>query len=152
MVRATELLVLGSCLVAATAAGAAEVGIHDRFEHVVLNTTAYADPFRDVTLEVARGESFGLVGRNGAGKSTLLRLVARVLRPTTGRVRTWGQVAPLLEFGAGFHPDLTGRENVFLNGALLGLSRATLKRSFESIVSFADLDGFIDAVRPIQRR
>jgi ABC-2 type transport system ATP-binding protein/lipopolysaccharide transport system ATP-binding protein len=100
---------------------------------------------RGVSLSIGRGEVFGVMGRNGAGKSTLLKLVARILPPTAGRVRVWGRVAPLLEFGAGFHPDLTGRENVFLNGALLGLSRAALLDGFERIVAFAELDGFIDA-------
>jgi ABC-type polysaccharide/polyol phosphate transport system ATPase subunit len=100
---------------------------------------------RSVSLRVGRGEVFGLVGRNGAGKSTLLKLVAHIFPPTEGRVRVWGRIAPLLEFGAGFHPDLTGRENVFLNGALLGLSRAALLDAFDRIVAFAELDGFIDA-------
>jgi ABC-type polysaccharide/polyol phosphate transport system ATPase subunit len=100
---------------------------------------------RDVSLTVEEGEVFGLIGRNGAGKSTLLKVVARVLRPTAGRVRVRGQVAPLLEFGAAFHPELTGRENVFLNGTLLGRSRRQLAESFERIVEFAELIEFIDA-------
>jgi ABC-2 type transport system ATP-binding protein/lipopolysaccharide transport system ATP-binding protein len=100
---------------------------------------------RRVTLEVRPGEVLGLVGRNGAGKSTLLKLIARVLRPTEGRVRTWGRVAPLLDYGAGFHPDLTGRENLYLNGTLLGLSHRALDASFDHIVDFAELAPFIDA-------
>jgi ABC-2 type transport system ATP-binding protein/lipopolysaccharide transport system ATP-binding protein len=100
---------------------------------------------RDVSFTVEAGEVFALIGRNGAGKSTLLKVVARVLRPTTGRVRVRGQVAPLLEFGAAFHPELTGRENVFLNGTLLGRSRRQLAESFERIVEFAELFEFIDA-------
>jgi ABC-type polysaccharide/polyol phosphate transport system ATPase subunit len=100
---------------------------------------------RGVSLEVGKGETFGLIGRNGAGKSTLLKLVARVLRPTDGRVRVWGGVAPLLDLGAGFHPELTGRENVYLNGTLLGLPRATLIAAFDRIVEFAELSAFIDA-------
>lgn len=100
---------------------------------------------QDVDLIVYKGEVFGLVGRNGAGKSTLLKLVARVLPPTSGRVWVKGRVAPLLELGAGFHPDLTGRENVFLNGALLGFTHQQMEEKFEGIVDFAELWDFIDA-------
>jgi ABC-type polysaccharide/polyol phosphate transport system ATPase subunit len=100
---------------------------------------------RDVSLTVGAGEVFALIGRNGAGKSTLLKVVARVLRPTAGRARVRGRVAPLLELGAGFHPELTGRENVFLNGTLLGRSRRELAASFDRIVEFAELIEFIDA-------
>jgi len=99
----------------------------------------------DVSLEVREGETFGIIGRNGAGKSTLLKLVARVLRPSLGRVWVRGRVAPLLELGAGFHPELTGRENVFLNGALLGFSKSEVSSRFEPIVDFADVWEFIDA-------
>lgn len=98
-----------------------------------------------VNLEVRRGDVVGIIGRNGAGKSTLLKVIARVLRPTHGRVVVHGRVAPLLEFGAGFHPELTGRENVFLNGALLGFSRAEMQAKFDRIVDFAELWNFIDA-------
>jgi ABC-type polysaccharide/polyol phosphate transport system ATPase subunit len=100
---------------------------------------------RGVSFEVRRGETLGLIGPNGAGKSTLLKLIARVLRPSAGRVRVWGRVAPLLDYGAGFHPDLTGRENLYLNGTLLGLSHRTLDASFERIVDFAELQDPIDA-------
>lgn len=100
---------------------------------------------REVTLSIRRGEVVGIVGKNGAGKSTLLKAIARVLRPTSGRVRISGRVAPLLEFGAGFHPELTGRENVFLNGAMLGFTRAEMHAKFERIVDFAELAEFIDA-------
>jgi ABC-type polysaccharide/polyol phosphate transport system ATPase subunit len=100
---------------------------------------------KGVDLQIYRGEVFGLIGPNGAGKSTLLKLVARVLRPTEGRVIVRGQVAPLLEFGAGFHPELTGRENVFLNGALLGFKRREMEEKFDRIVDFAELWDFIDA-------
>jgi len=99
----------------------------------------------DVSLTVNRGEVFGLVGANGAGKTTLLRLVARVMRPSAGRVRVVGRVAPLLAMGAGFHNELTGRENVYLNGALLGFTRAEMDEKFKRIVDFAELWDFIDA-------
>jgi len=100
---------------------------------------------REVSLEVAPGEVLGLVGRNGAGKSTLLKLVARVLAPSAGRVVVQGQVAPLLELGAGFHPELTGRENVYLNGTLLGHSRREVDARFEEVATFADIGDFIEA-------
>ncbi len=100
---------------------------------------------QDVSFSVKRGEVFGLIGHNGAGKSTLLKLVSRVLRPTAGRVWVSGRVAPLLEIGAGFHPELTGRENIYLNGSLLGFSRREMDVKFENIVEFAELWDFIDA-------
>jgi len=100
---------------------------------------------QDVALDVKRGEVFGLVGVNGAGKSTLLKVVARVLRPTKGRVIVRGRVAPLLELGAGFHPELTGTENIFLNGALLGFSRHEMQEKYDQIVEFSELGQFIDA-------
>lgn len=99
---------------------------------------------RAVDLEIAPGATLGLVGRNGSGKSTLLRVIARIYRPTRGRVVIRGRVAPLLEIGAGFHPELTGRENIFLNGSLLGFSRRDMKRRFEDIVDFSELARFID--------
>jgi ABC-type polysaccharide/polyol phosphate transport system ATPase subunit len=98
----------------------------------------------EVNLDVYKGEMFGLIGPNGAGKSTLLKLVARVMRPTKGRVVVKGRVAPLIEFGAGFHPDLTGRENIFLNGALLGFTNDEMQEKFDGIVDFAELWDFID--------
>lgn len=103
---------------------------------------------RDVSLAIAPGEAVGLVGRNGSGKSTLLRVIAQIIKPTTGRVETSGRVGSLLELGAGFHPDFTGRENVELNGALQGLSRARLRERFDEIVSFAELEHAID--RPVR--
>jgi len=99
---------------------------------------------RDLNLSIDRGETFGLIGPNGAGKSTLLKLIARVFKPTSGRVVVRGQVAPLLEFGAGFHPELTGRENIFLNGALMGFAHQEMEAKFEGIVDFAELWDFID--------
>lgn len=107
----------------------------------------YADVWalREVSFEAKQGEVFGIVGQNGAGKSTLLKLIARVLHPTSGRVWVKGKVAPLLELGAGFHYELTGRENVFLNGAMLGFSQQEMARKFDEIVDFAELRDFIDA-------
>jgi ABC-2 type transport system ATP-binding protein len=99
----------------------------------------------DVSLEVRRGEAFGLIGHNGAGKSTLLKVVARVLRPSEGRVQVRGRVAPLLELGAGFHPELSGRENIILNGAMFGFKRAEMEEKVGRIIEFAELDQFIDA-------
>lgn len=100
---------------------------------------------RDVDLEVRPGERVGVVGRNGAGKSTLLRLIARVRRPSSGRVVVAGCVAPLLELGIGFHGELTGRENVVLQGAVLGFSRRQMQERMERIASFAEMEGFLDA-------
>lgn len=100
---------------------------------------------RTVSVQVQSGEVLGIIGRNGAGKSTLLKVISRVLRPTGGRVRVCGWVAPLLELGAGFHPELSGRENVFLNGTLLGHPRREIAARFDQIVDFAETWDFIDA-------
>ena len=97
-----------------------------------------------MSLSIKKGEVLGLIGQNGAGKSTMLKLIARVLRPTEGRVVVRGQVAPLLEYGAGFHADLSGRENIYLNGAILGFSRQAMEEKFNRIVDFAELWDFID--------
>ena len=99
----------------------------------------------DVSFQVGKGEIFGVVGVNGAGKTTLLKVIARVLHPTEGRVRVAGTVAPILELGGGFHPELTGRENVYLYGSLLGWTRNELDEGFGEIVEFAELWDFIDA-------
>lgn len=99
----------------------------------------------DLSMSINRGEVFGIVGDNGAGKSTLLKVISKVLRPTTGRVRIYGKIAPLLELGAGFHPELSGRENVFLNGALLGYSHEEMTAVFDEVVDFSELSEFIDA-------
>lgn len=100
---------------------------------------------RNVSLTVETGQVFGIVGRNGAGKSTLLKLIARVLYPNDGRVFVRGKVAPLLEVGAGFHPELTGRENVYLNGAILGYSHSEMDKKLQEIIEFSELGSFIDA-------
>jgi ABC-2 type transport system ATP-binding protein len=99
---------------------------------------------RDVSLQVAQGETLGLLGHNGSGKSTLLKLVGGIMKPTQGEIRVRGRLASLLELGAGFHPELTGRENIFINGAILGLSRRDLAKRFDEIVEFAELERFID--------
>jgi lipopolysaccharide transport system ATP-binding protein len=99
---------------------------------------------KNVCFEVQPGEAVGIVGRNGAGKSTLLKILARITEPTEGRVRIWGRIASMLEVGTGFHPELTGRENVYLNGAILGMPRREIQRKFDEIVAFAEVEKFID--------
>jgi lipopolysaccharide transport system ATP-binding protein len=104
---------------------------------------------REVEFEVAPGEVVGIIGRNGAGKSTLLKVLSRITRPTTGRVRIHGRLGSLLEVGTGFHPELSGRENVYLNGAILGMSRGEIARKFDDIVAFAEVERFLDT--PVKR-
>ncbi|MBI5444587.1 MAG: ABC transporter ATP-binding protein, partial [Deltaproteobacteria bacterium] len=104
---------------------------------------------RDVSFEVSEGEVVGIIGRNGAGKSTLLKILSRVTTPTEGVVRLKGHVASLLEVGTGFHPELTGRENIFLNGAILGMRQGEIERKFDEIVAFAEVERFVDT--PVKR-
>jgi lipopolysaccharide transport system ATP-binding protein len=104
---------------------------------------------KDVSFEVKQGEVVGIIGRNGAGKSTLLKILSRITEPTKGSVRIRGRVASLLEVGTGFHPELTGRENVFLNGAILGMHRAEIRKKFDEIVAFAEVEKFLDT--PVKR-
>jgi lipopolysaccharide transport system ATP-binding protein len=104
---------------------------------------------RDISFEVQAGERVGIIGRNGAGKSTLLKILSRITEPSTGRFEMTGRPATLLEVGTGFHPELTGRENVFLNGAILGMGRAEIRRKFDEIVAFAEVEKFLDT--PVKR-
>jgi lipopolysaccharide transport system ATP-binding protein len=104
---------------------------------------------KNVSFEVKRGEVVGIIGRNGAGKSTLLKILSRITAPTEGRVKLKGRVASLLEVGTGFHPELTGRENIYLNGAILGMSRAEIRKRFDEIVAFAETEKFLDT--PVKR-
>jgi len=104
---------------------------------------------KDVSFEIKQGERVGIIGRNGAGKTTLLKLLSRITEPTTGRITLKGRVASLLEVGTGFHPELTGRENIFLNGAILGMSKTEIKKKFDEIVDFAEIEKFLDT--PVKR-
>lgn len=104
---------------------------------------------RNISFEVKRGEVLGVIGRNGAGKSTLLKVLSRITEPTEGRVSIRGRVASLLEVGTGFHPELTGRENIYLNGAILGMTRSEIRKKFDEIVAFAEVENFLDT--PVKR-
>jgi lipopolysaccharide transport system ATP-binding protein len=131
--RATLARVAG----AVTSLGRGERGERDGDANTVWS-------LRDVSFDVEHGATLGVIGRNGAGKSTLLKILSRITQPTTGRVRVVGRVGSLLEVGTGFHPDLTGRENVFLNGAILGMRRSEIARKFDEIVAFAEVERFLD--------
>lgn len=109
----------------------------------------YVWSLRDINFEIEQGDAVGIVGRNGAGKSTLLKLLSKVTKPTTGRILTNGRIASLLEVGTGFHPEMTGRENVYLNGAILGMTRKEINRKFDEIVDFSGVERYIDT--PVKR-
>jgi lipopolysaccharide transport system ATP-binding protein len=123
-------------------------GIFSRSHHADLKDREFW-ALRDVSFQVRRGEAFGIIGANGAGKSTTLKLLSRILRPNRGRIAAHGRLSALIEVGAGFHPDLTGRENVYLNGTILGMQRQQISRKFDEIVEFAGIGDFIDT--PVKR-
>ena len=122
------------------------------FVPLLFRGRAFSEPFyalRNVTFNIAKGQTVGIIGRNGSGKSTALKLIAGVMAPSEGDIFVRGRVSPLIELGAGFHPDLTGRENVFLNASILGMSTQEIKGEFQAIVDYAELWDFIDT--PVKR-
>ncbi len=137
--------------------------VHDQEKHSTLAETILSrvkNPFKrlqketfwalkDVSFDIKKGEVVGIIGRNGAGKSTLLKILSRITEPTAGQIELWGRVGSLLEVGTGFHPELTGRENVYLNGAILGMSKSEIRTHFDAIVDFAGVEKFLDT--PVKR-
>ncbi|MFP7656880.1 ABC transporter ATP-binding protein [Chryseobacterium proteolyticum] len=123
--------------------------IGDTNDRTTKGNSEYVWSLRDINFEVEQGDAVGIIGRNGAGKSTLLKLLSKVTKPTTGKIYTQGRIASLLEVGTGFHPEMTGRENVFLNGAILGMTRKEIKRKFDEIVDFSGVERYIDT--PVKR-
>jgi lipopolysaccharide transport system ATP-binding protein len=115
----------------------------------VKGTSDYAWALKDINFEVSQGEVLGIMGKNGAGKSTLLKVLSKVTQPTSGHIKVKGRIASLLEVGTGFHPELTGRENIFLNGAILGMTRAEIRKKFDEIVDFSGIERYIDT--PVKR-
>jgi len=112
-------------------------------------SSEYVWSLRDINFEIEQGDAVGIIGRNGAGKSTLLKLLSKVTKPTTGKIYTNGRIASLLEVGTGFHPEMTGRENIYLNGAILGMTKKEIKRKFDEIVDFSGVERYIDT--PVKR-
>lgn len=129
-------------------------GFYQRLRHPLSPNTENTEieefwALKDLNFEIEPGDRVGIIGRNGAGKSTLLKILSRITEPTTGRIEIGGRVASLLEVGTGFHPELTGRENIYLNGAILGMTRTEIRRSFDEIVAFAEVEKFLDT--PVKR-
>ncbi|SDI01834.1 lipopolysaccharide transport system ATP-binding protein [Chryseobacterium taeanense] len=118
-------------------------------DRTVKGESDYVWSLRDINFEIKQGDAVGIIGRNGAGKSTLLKLLSKVTKPSTGKIYTRGRIASLLEVGTGFHPEMTGRENVFLNGAILGMTRKEISRKFDEIVDFSGVERYIDT--PVKR-
>ncbi|MBD2345474.1 ABC transporter ATP-binding protein [Anabaena subtropica] len=127
-------------------------GLLKSFQNQKFKSTNYQEEFwalKDISFEIKQGDRVGIIGRNGAGKSTLLKILSRITEPTKGSIKIKGRVASLLEVGTGFHPELTGRENIYLNGAILGMSKAEIKSKFDEIVAFAEVEKFLDT--PVKR-
>lgn len=118
-------------------------------DRTIKGGSEYVWSLRNINFEIEQGDAVGIIGRNGAGKSTLLKLLSKVTKPTTGKIYTRGRIASLLEVGTGFHPEMTGRENVFLNGAILGMTRKEISRKFDEIVDFSGVERYIDT--PVKR-
>jgi lipopolysaccharide transport system ATP-binding protein len=125
------------------------VPVADTNDRTIKSTSGYVWSLKDINFDIKRGEVFGIIGKNGAGKSTLLKILSKITKPTTGEIRIDGSIASLLEVGTGFHPELTGRENIFLNGAILGMKTADIRKNFDEIVSFAGVEKYIDT--PVKR-
>lgn len=123
--------------------------IGEENDRTIKGMSNYVWALKDINFEVIQGEVLGIIGRNGAGKSTLLKILSRTTTPTTGHVKIRGKVASLLEVGTGFHPELTGKENVYLNGAILGMTKNDIERKFDEIVDFSGVEKYIDT--PVKR-
>src|SRR6202020_2858429 len=123
--------------------------IGEENDRTVKGKNEYVWALKDVSFELGHGDILGIIGRNGAGKSTLLKILSRTTSPTVGNVKINGRIASLLEVGTGFHPELSGRDNIFLNGAILGMNRQEIKRKFDEIVDFSGVERYIDT--PVKR-